>query len=109
MEKEKKRLEREEKRKIQELEQRRKKDERELRKGEKAKEREVPKRQLRKKKEREPEIDSDGSSDEAVCPMCGLTYSVFWICCDGCNQWFDIKCTTIKSKKHVPDVYYCEK
>ena len=102
LEKETKRLEREEKWKIQEYERRRKKGERELHK---AKERQVLKRQLR----RRDEIESDNnSSDEAVCPKCGLIYPDDGGC-DGCNQWFNMKCTTIKSKKHVPDVYYCEK
>jgi len=55
---------------------------------------------------------SDEDEDRAVCPKCGLIYpddSGFWICCDGCNDWFDIKRTNIKSKKYVPEEYYCEK
>lgn len=68
-----------------------------MRKRQKAREREVPQRKE----------DTD-SNDEAVCPKCGLQYPGFWICCDGCDQWFDIKCTTIKSTKHIPDEYYCE-
>lgn len=76
-----KKLEREEREKEKQLEtrkgrktedSRRKNGERELWKG-KAKEREVPKTQLRRKKEREPESGSD-TSDEAVCPKCGLIY-----------------------------------
>ena len=53
---------------------------------------------------------SDDNEDRAVC---GLIYSdggEFWSGCDGCNDWFDLKVyTNIKSKKHVPDEYYCEK
>ena len=29
------------------------------------------------------------------------------ICCDGCDRWFNVECTTIKKKKLV-DVYFCE-
>ena len=29
------------------------------------------------------------------------------VCCDGCDRWFNVECTTIKKKK-LPDVYFCE-
>jgi len=53
-------------------------------------------------------------SDDAVCPLCGLTYSEdnindVWICCDECDQWFDLKCTKIQCKKGIPSMYFCEK
>jgi protein-arginine kinase activator protein McsA len=54
------------------------------------------------------------SIDNTICPKCGLAYGEdiaennLWICCDGCDVWFDLKCTTIKSKKRLPDVYLCE-
>ena len=55
---------------------------------------------------------SDEEEERATCPLCGLIYpddGGFWICCDGCDDWFDLKCTDIKSKRHVPDVYLCKK
>ena len=55
---------------------------------------------------------SDEEEERAICPLCGLVYpddGGFWICCDGCDDWFDLKCTDIKSKRHIPDVYFCEK
>jgi len=38
---------------------------------------------------------SDEDEDRAICPKCGLIYpdDGFWICFDGCNDWFDIRCT----------------
>ena len=48
--------------------------------------------------------------DRAICPMCGLIYrddGGFWVCCDGCDVWFDLKCTDIKSEKLIPEEYYC--
>ena len=58
------------------------------------------------------EDSSGGVSDssDAVCPKCGLVYSDsggLWVSCDGCKQWFDLKCTSIK-RRNIPDVYYCE-
>ena len=61
----------------------------------------------------EMQLSSDDDSSEAentICPKCGLVYADsqgLWICCDGCNQWFDIECTNIKKRK-VPELYYCE-
>ena len=52
----------------------------------------------------------DDSSEDAVCPKCGLVYADsggLWVCCDGCSEWYDIKCTNIKKRK-VPEFYYCE-
>ena len=43
------------------------------------------------------ESSSEAESD-TVCPKCGLVYSDsggLWVCCDRCNQWFDVKCTNI--------------
>ena len=48
--------------------------------------------------------------DDTVCPKCGLVYADIgglWVCCDGCDRWFDLKCTNIKKKK-VPEFYYCD-
>lgn len=55
-------------------------------------------------------VSDSESSGDAVCPLCGAVYGddneLFRICCDGC-EWFDLKCTTVKSKHHVPDLYFC--
>ena len=46
------------------------------------------------------ELTSEWTSGEgnAVCPKCGVVCNDdadgFWICCDGCGNWFDLKCTT---------------
>ena len=50
--------------------------------------------------------------DRAICPICSLVYpddGRFWIACDGCNDWFDLKCTctNVEDKEHVPDTYHC--
>ena len=53
---------------------------------------------------------SEGESDNAICPKCGVAYTDsegLWVCCDGCDRWFNVECTTIKRKK-LPDVYVCE-
>ncbi len=54
--------------------------------------------------------DSSSESQDTICPKCGLVYADsggLWVCCDGCNQWFDVKCTNIK-RRNVPEFYYCE-
>ena len=57
--------------------------------------------------------DSEQTSDEddAVCPECGKIFADdadgFWICCDGCDRWFDFSCTTVSSKEAVPEQYFC--
>ena len=56
---------------------------------------------------------ADSSSDtksDAACPKCGLLYSEIgglWVFCEGCNQWFDIKCTAIKKKQLIPEHFFC--
>ena len=49
-------------------------------------------------------IHSDSLEDEiTIFPICSLVYSDdggFWIACDGCNDWFDLKCT--EDEEHVP-------
>ena len=55
---------------------------------------------------------SEESSDDAECPKCGIHYNTddsLWVECNGCHQWFDFKCTNIKSERCVPDSFYCEK
>ena len=57
------------------------------------------------------DVLSDG--DETICPKCGAVFgdekdtSQLWVCCDGCDVWFDLKCTPL-SKDSIPDIYYCE-
>ena len=56
-------------------------------------------------------LSSDSAeSDDAVCPKCGASYADIgglWVCCDGCNQWFNVECTNIR-RKRIPDIFYCE-
>ena len=62
--------------------------------------------------EKDEDSHTSQYEDRAVCPMCGLVNTDsggLWIGCDGYNEWFDFKCTNIKSKKHVPDILFCEK
>ena len=57
------------------------------------------------------ESDKDEEEDEAVCPKCGMLYSAdsgLWVCCDNCDRWYNLKCTNIKSKRTVPEVYICD-
>ena len=45
----------------------------------------------------------------AECPNCGAIYGTIdclWVCCDGCDSWFDINCTLLNPNE-IPDVYYC--
>ena len=119
-----KQIEKEQKRKQREE----KKREEKKREEEEKKKKRATEKELRKTKEQlraidkvtaigelleELELSSDTSNDEsdAVCPMCGRVYSDdngIWICCDGCNSWFDIKCTNIRSRRNIPDTYLCE-
>ena len=43
--------------------------------------------------------------DEAKCGMLYSTDSGLWVFCDSCDEWYNLKCTNIKSKKRVPEVY----
>lgn len=58
-----------------------------------------------------PSEASEAESD-AICPKCGLVYSEgdggTWVCCDSCSNWFDFKCTGLKNKRNIPDLYYCD-
>ena len=51
-------------------------------------------------------MDSD-----AECPVCGLTFleddsGKPWVCCDGCQSWFDFKCTAIANPEPVPRKFF---
>ena len=55
--------------------------------------------------------DEESSDDDAVCPKCGLMYSAdsaVWICCDGCDSWYDLECTNIQSRRNSRDTFYWE-
>lgn len=55
--------------------------------------------------------EDESSEDDAVCPKCGAMYSAdsgVWICCDGCESWYDLKCTNIRSRRNIPETFYCE-
>ena len=56
--------------------------------------------------------DTVDNEEDAICPKCGLSYLVdvgnLWVECEGCGKWYDFKCTKIKSKRRMPDPYFCE-
>ena len=57
------------------------------------------------------ESDEDDEDDEAICPSCGIVSTAvddLWVQCDTCEEWYDFKCNSIKSKKSIPDVYICQ-
>ena len=42
--------------------------------------------------------EDDSETEDTICNKCGLVYAYsqeVWICCDGCDHWFDIKCATV--------------
>ena len=54
---------------------------------------------------------SDSESD-AECPLCGLTFleddsGSPWVCCDGCQSWYDFKCTSLSNPKRLPRKFFC--
>ena len=56
--------------------------------------------------------DSESSQSDAECPICGLTFyedssQSTWVCCDGCMQWYDFKCTGLKNPNKLPKKYFC--
>ena len=55
---------------------------------------------------------SDSDASDAECPLCGLTFledasGKPWVCCDGCQSWFDFKCTALVNSKHIPKRFFC--
>lgn len=57
--------------------------------------------------------ESEGSEGSTCqCPVCGLVYGeedTLWICCDGCDCWYDLKCTSLrKCNPCIPEYYWCE-
>ena len=52
------------------------------------------------------------TESDAQCPKCGLTFqeddnNSLWICCDGCDSWFDFRCSGLKSPRKMPLKYFC--
>ena len=44
--------------------------------------------------------------------VCGLTFleddfGKPWACCDGCQSWFDFKCTALANPERVPRKFFC--
>ena len=57
------------------------------------------------------ESDEDDEDDEAICPSCDIVSTAvdnLWVQRDTCEEWYDFKCTSIKSKRSIPDVYICQ-
>ena len=92
-------------------------EEKKRRKGERAR----TKKESRKNKcqaEQESEesdceqgLGSSVSDEEAICPSCGISsmeVDDLWVLCDGCQEWYDFKCTKIKTKKQIPNTFYCK-
>ena len=55
--------------------------------------------------------ECDSADEECVCPTCEYMYGQDesqWICCDACDTWYHLKCTSVNSSI-VPKYYYCEK
>ena len=41
----------------------------------------------------------EAESDNAICPKCGAACTEsggLWVCSNGCDQWFNVECITIK-------------
>ena len=60
----------------------------------------------------EEQLNDSIASSDAECPICGAIYGSeddesIWICCDGCNSWFNIECTSLSQRKKIPDKYFC--
>ena len=53
----------------------------------------------------------ESEAEDTLCPKCGMIYgddsNELWICCDGCNVWFNIQCTNV-SEKRIPETFFCE-
>ena len=52
------------------------------------------------------------SDSDAECPVCGLTFleddsGKPWVCCDGCQSWFDFKYTALANPEPVPRKFFC--
>ena len=108
--------ERDEKRKQKLLEKEKKMAEREKKKKQRLKEKE---KKMADKKKSEKKLMSISKSlpdelnqlqlsdDDVECPKCNLFVDCQWICCDNCNVWYHMHCTSL-SPNDIPDEFYCE-
>ena len=52
--------------------------------------------------------------DNGKCFNCELVFNEededrFWVCCDGCDNWYCFACHKIPTKDSVPHEFYCTK
>ena len=89
--------------------------EKEAKKLERARKREEKQKekQARKLTKERRKGKEEVEAEETVCPKCGKVYgedsTLQWICCDTCDTWYDIKCTSVKHESCIPDNFYCDK
>ena len=47
--------------------------------------------------------------DQRNCPLPPLRKKEYWVACHMCQTWFHWSCAGIRSKKTVPEYYFCAK
>ena len=53
--------------------------------------------------------------DDGQCACCGEVFcqvddeDQFWVCCDGCHNWYCFSYHKLPTKDDVPDKFYCVK
>ena len=57
-------------------------------------------------------LSGDDSGSDAECPICCKTYksddeNSLWVSCDGCDRWFDFKCTGLVDGNKMPKEFLC--
>lgn len=53
------------------------------------------------------ELSDKDSEEDIECPKCHQNVECRWICCDSCDVWYHIQCTSV-SPDNIPDIFYCE-